>query len=145
MTKGTKHILIAGGIIITVYIAYKIATRPANARFFKNTNNPRGIPKATDSPISDVALNNIGKGAYTGIDNVDLYREPTGEGFLGIGFLNYKDHNVPSAGTYVGNIMGVFPDTSGNGDQWYKLSEKSKTFFHGGDPLYINVSEATVK
>lgn len=144
MDKGQKRLLIIGGSLIAIYVFYKIVTRPSNAKFFTNTNSKSTIPKSSDSPITDVAFNNVNKAAYTNKDNVYIYREPREGGILGIGFLNYIDHTVDASGTFVGNTTGVFQDEGGSGNQMYSLSTKSDSFLHKGDTLYVDSNDVTI-
>ncbi|MGH2642308.1 MAG: hypothetical protein ACRDE2_00040 [Chitinophagaceae bacterium] len=146
MEKTEKTALIVGGILITGYIIYKIVTRPNNYKYATYTNTKATIPSPSASPATNVTYNNVNKSAYTSQPNVQLLRDPGKKELFGIvEFINNVDQTIPLEGTYVGDVLGVFPDLNDNGDQWYKLNSTSTAFLHKGDSLFVNTNEVTIK
>lgn len=147
MNKRTNAILVTVGIAGAAYVAYKLLTRPTNAGTFTHTNSKAVFTTAANDQLTNTAdnvpLNNVGKNARTNKSGVHIRRDPAVLSFLGSGFLDNTDQVIDEAGTPIGNVVSVASDPNNPLQSWYRLDKTSTSFFHSGDPLYVNTKDVT--
>lgn len=145
--KPEAKIITAVGVAVAVYIVYKVLTAPANAKYNKNTNSPGVLPKPVPGQNPDLAvpLNNVGRTAVTNKDGVHL-RYGAGVTYYSWGLVpgDSTDSVVSSKGTDVGKIVAVSSDIDNDySKSWYKLDKISNSFFHSGNPVFVNTADVT--